>query len=189
MKKNALGAPVHGSYGTSFVIHHPPLKITKVSCQMCRWYDIDDHSCSQRGLGPKDRIDHWKKCEEFVLDPEYIGFDVKNKIKAVKGKRFLDEMLVKSNSLLLHRDVILEDKENEVQRNDTKDECSKTNNSSHVENSAAIKLEGQIYVYKNHSRCIIVSQDQKYYDLKFESGKEAKFDKKTLIKNRWLKKL
>ena len=58
---------------------------------------------------------------------------------------------------------------------------------------AKIKLEGEIYEYQSlkgmKKRCIIISQDEKHYCLQFEDGKEAKFDKKVLVKSHRLKKL
>ena len=110
MKKENTGASVQGSRGDRMVIHHPPRKVTKDSCQMCHWYCIDDHSCASKGLARTDKIDHWKKCEDFILDPDYLWFDVKKRIKEVRGQKFLKEMLEKSKSFIVDPDEYIKPK-------------------------------------------------------------------------------
>lgn len=189
MKKKAHGVSVQWSYGGDYVIEIPPSKVTKVSCQMCRWYDIEDHSCAPRSLGPKDHLDHWKKCQEFILDPDYIGQDVLNRIKTVRGKHFLEEMMEKSKALIVQQEVKkIPSKQKE------KIKANEGGNASEIVSSMVLEennttLEGQLYLYKKRERCVILSENQKYYVLKFESGRECQYDKKTLIINHWLTKL
>ena len=195
MGKNSKGT-VSGSYGDWAIIETPPVKITKVSCQMCRHYDVSDHSCAPGALGPKDSIRRWEKCMDFVLNPDYIWVDILERIKSVKGNKYLEEMLEISKKYkvdlaeyhqkkrTVKTDPVLptaQNSEDFVPVTETRDTPAKT------------KLEGDIYEYQSlkgiKRRCIIVSQDEKYYCLRFEDGKEAKFDKKVLVKSHRLKKL
>ena len=168
------------------VIHHPPRKVTKVSCQMCHWYCIDDHSCASKGLARTDKIDHWKKCEDFILDPDYLWFDVKKRIKEVRGQKFLKEMLEKSKSFIVDPDEYIKPKS---PKEEPMEEEASTDPKIENEKTEIIELEGEIYLYKNQKRCVIADQDKKYFYIKFESGKEVKFDRKTIITKHLLKKV
>lgn len=191
MGKKTSGATVQGSYGDWALIENAPNKVTKVSCQMCHHYDLEDHSCGKGYVGPNDKIDRWKKCQEFILDPFHISFDVIERIRSDKSQKFVDEMLVKSKALLVDLDEYYQKKEQKKEVSSTKDDSRKITNTKIEENedTPLIELEGQIYLFRNKKRCVIVSQDQKYYCLRFENGEMKKYDKKTLIVNHWLEKI
>ena len=171
MEKNSRGT-VSGSYGDWAIIETPPTKRTKVSCQTCWYYDVSDHSCAPGSLGPKDSIRRWEKCKAFVLDPDYIRTDNLERIKSVKGSRFLETMLEKSKKYkvdptdyyqkqrTIKTESVLQKNTNTiapVQMNEINDTPVKTG------------LEGEIYEYQSKKgvikRCIIASQDEKYYCL------------------------
>ena len=195
MGKNSKGT-VPGSYGDCAIIETPPVKITKVSCQMCRHYDVDDPSCAPGSLGPMDSIRRWEKCRDFVLDPDYIRKDILERIKSVKGNIYLEEMLEKSRKYKVDP-AEYHQKQSAIKTGSVLPTAQKLTDSVQVTETQVTpvkaKLEGEIYVYQGKKgikkRCIIFSQDEKNYCLRFEDGKEAKFDKKVLVKSHRLKKL
>ena len=196
MGTNSKSGTVSGSYGNWAIIETPPNKITKVSCQMCCHYDVNDHSCAPGFLGPKDSIRRWEKCKDFILDPDYKWTDVIKRIKLVKGSSFVKEMLKKCEEREVDPTEYYQKKKvvNPEQRiKIVKESTVYTQQDDKDETTPLTKLEGVIYEYtrKNGTkrRCIIVSQDSKYCCLKFEDGKEVKFDRKTLDKSHRLKKL
>lgn len=89
------GAPIQGNWGDRHIIVTPPVKRSNVSCLTCKNYSIDDKSCSIRSIGPGDGIDHWKKCNEFILDIGFDTYDNRVKVQQIRGVSFYDQMIQK----------------------------------------------------------------------------------------------
>ena len=62
-----------------------------ISCNMCVFADLDDHSCRKKPYvltAREDGVGNWKKCEYFKLGPEYNTDENRKKVEKVKGSEY-----------------------------------------------------------------------------------------------------
>ena len=190
-KKGSPGkkTPTKWSWGNNHIIEKPPVKKTKVSCLVCRYYEEKDKSCLIKPIGPGDGIEHWKKCKDFIID---IGYDTNTNrevIAQVKGITFVKQMIQK-----IEQDKTKEPAQpngltvDPLSNSTGNDKLEKPQVSNTFSEKPKVELTGTIFLHKTLGKCIIKQEDEKSLVLQFEDGSIRTFNKKTLVKNTLLTK-